>query len=56
MTAVMRDAMDRLGREFARRHHAHDTYREYLAAFAAAVGQRSNHDARETEAAEHRAD
>lgn len=33
---AMRSEMGRLGREFARRHHAHDTYREYLDAFAAA--------------------
>jgi len=33
---AMRTEMGHLGREFALRHHAHDTYREYLGAFAAA--------------------
>ena len=35
-----RDAMGRRGQEYARRHLAHDTYREYLDAFAAAAGNR----------------
>ena len=37
---VARDAMGRRGKEYARRHLAHDAYREYIDAFAAAAGQR----------------
>ena len=39
--AATRDAMGLRGREFARRHLAHDTYGEYLGAFAAAAAGRS---------------
>lgn len=39
--AAIRHAMGLRGREFARRHLAHDTYREYLDAFAAAARSRS---------------
>ena len=43
--AATRDAMGRRGREFARRHLAHDTYREYLDAFtAAARGRRGRQE------------
>jgi glycosyltransferase involved in cell wall biosynthesis len=38
--AATRETMGRHGREFARRHHEHDTFQEYLDVFAAAATSR----------------